>query len=55
MKETVESRALNTAAKTMQEAGLCRYDTPTKCRRAYTNDTTCAKCIKAWMISKAKR
>lgn len=55
MKKTVEAKELSIAAKIMQAAGLCRYDTPTKCQRAYTDDTTCAKCIKAWMISKAKQ
>lgn len=55
MKETVEDRALTIAAKVMQAAGLCRYDSPDKCRRVYVDEVTCDKCIKAWLLSKARK
>ena len=55
MKETVEKRAVKIAAKVMQSAGLCRYDTPRKCHRLYVDETTCDKCIEAWLISKARK
>lgn len=55
MKETVESRAVTIAAKVMQAAGLCRYDTPEKCRRVYVDEPTCNKCIKTWLLTKARK
>lgn len=55
MKETVEARAVKIAAKVMQAAGLCRYDSPEKCRRVYVDETTCDKCIRAWLLSKARQ
>lgn len=55
MKETIEDRALTIAAKVMQAAGLCRYDSPDKCRRVYVDEATCDKCIKAWLLSKARK
>ena len=53
-KETVEARAVKIAAKVMQAAGLCRYESAMKCRRLYVDETTCDKCIRAWLISKAR-
>ena len=55
MKETTEARAVKIAAKIMQAAGLCRYDSATKCRRVYVNESTCDKCIEAWLLSKARK
>lgn len=55
MKETINARAVKIAAKVMQAAGLCRYDTPTKCRRVSVDEATCDKCIRAWLINKARR
>lgn len=55
MKESIESRALTIAARIMQAAGLCRYDTPLKCRRLYVDETTCDKCIRHWLMAKAKK
>lgn len=55
MKDTVETRALKIAAKVMQAAGLCRYESVTSCRRVYVGEDTCEKCIRAWLISKAKK
>lgn len=55
MKDTVDSRAVKIAAKVMQAAGLCRYDSIDKCRRVYVDETICEKCIRSWLIFKAKK
>ena len=55
MKDTVDSRAVKIAAKIMQADGLCRYDSVEKCHRVYVDETTCERCIRAWLISKAKK
>lgn len=39
----------------MQAASLCRYDSIDKCRRVYVEETICEKCIRSWLISKAKK
>ena len=54
-KETIEARAVKIAAKVMQAAGLCRYDSPTKCRRIFTDPKTCDDCIRRWLLNKAKK
>lgn len=54
-KETTQARALRIAAGIMQAAGLCRYDNPIKCHRLYTDNTTCEKCIRMWLIAKARK
>lgn len=55
MKETVETRAVRIAARVMQAAGLCRYESPMQCRRIYTDDRTCEKCIRDWLMAKARK
>ena len=55
MTETVEARAVKIAAKIMQAAGMCRYDTIYKCHRVYVDDSTCEKCIEKWLLSKARK
>lgn len=55
MKETAEARAVKIAAKIMQAAGLCRYESATKCRRIYVDEKVCDKCIESWLLSKARR
>ena len=55
MKDTTEARAVKIAAKVMQAADLCRYDDVSKCRRIYVDETTCDKCIRAWLLSKARQ
>lgn len=55
MKETVDARAVKIAAKVMQAAGLCRYETPAKCPHIFVNEDTCDKCIRSWLITKARR
>ena len=53
-KESVEQRAVKIAARIMQADGLCRYDTPMKCHRVYVCESTCEKCIRSWLLSKAR-
>ncbi len=55
MKDTVEARAVKIAAKVMQAAGCCRYDDVSKCRRIYVDEAVCDKCIRAWLLSKARQ
>lgn len=55
MKDTVEARAVKIAAKVMQAAGLCRYESATSCRRIYTDEVTCDKCIRSWLLSKSRK
>ena len=55
IKETVERRAVKIAAKIMQADGLCRYDSPKKCRRFYIDEKTCDKCIESWLLTKARK
>ena len=55
MDKSVESRALKIAAAIMATAGLCRYESYTKCRRVYVDEIVCENCIRAWLIAKAKR
>lgn len=55
MKETVERRAVHIAAVVLVVAGMCRYDTPTKCRRSYPSTEDCEKCIERWLLNKAKK
>jgi|BioPla2DNA2_1021312.scaffolds.fasta_scaffold100604_2 hypothetical protein len=54
-KDTPEARAVKIAAKIMQAAGLCRYESPTQCRRLYVDEKTCDKCIETWLLTKAKK
>ena len=53
--ETICIRAVKIAARIMQAAGLCRHESPMQCRRVYTDDTTCEKCIRAWLMAKARK
>lgn len=55
IRETIERRAVKIAARVMQAAGLCRYDSPAKCRRACVNEKICDKCIESWLLSKARK
>lgn len=55
MKDTVETRALKIAAAVMQADGLCRYEKASQCRRLYVSEKTCEKCIRQWLIKKAKK
>ena len=52
--KTIEGRAVEIAAVVMQAAGLCRYDSVDKCRRVFPDESTCERCIKNWLLSKAR-
>ncbi|MCQ2439263.1 MAG: hypothetical protein MJ074_05845 [Oscillospiraceae bacterium] len=51
----ITKQAVKIAAAVMQAAGICRYDSPDKCRRVYTSEKTCEKCIESWLMAKAKK
>ena len=54
--ETVEERALDIAAKVLVAAGVCRYDSPTKCRKVNPPSVeVCDRCVKSWLLSKARK
>lgn len=54
-KDKVNERAVKIAAKVMMRAGLCRFDTPTKCRKVLEpSEADCTGCIKRWLLGKAK-
>ena len=53
--KTVEVRAVEIAAAVMQAAGLCRYESVTQCRRLFPDETTCERCIKSWLLAKARK
>ena len=54
MKETVESRAVKIAARILVADGICRYETTDRCRRLYVTEETCDRCIRSWLLAKAK-
>lgn len=54
MPQSEARRAVHIAAVVMQAAGLCRYETLTKCRRIDPADATCVNCIERWLLSKAR-
>lgn len=51
----ISRQAVKIAAAIMQADGICRYDSPEKCRRVYTSEKTCEKCIESWLMAKAKK
>ena len=54
--QTVEKRAVEIAAVIMVRAGLCRYSSYDKCRKAsFVSERDCTRCIKLWLIGKAKK
>lgn len=56
MKECIERRAVHIAAIIMYRAGLCRYDTPMKCRKVWPpTEQDCVKCIERWLLNRARR
>ena len=54
-KDTEERRAVHIASVVMQAAGLCRYDSPVKCRRMFAEDADCVRCIESWLLKKARK
>ena len=53
--DTIEARAVKIAARIMVADGLCRYESTDQCRRVYVGDGTCEKCLRQWLLSKARR
>lgn len=53
--QQVLRRAVKIAARVLNAAGLCRYDSVDKCHRLRTDDTTCEKCIERWLLTKARK
>jgi hypothetical protein len=54
--KTIERRAVDIAATVMYRAGLCRYDSPVKCRKTeIPNECACIRCIEAWLLARAKK
>ena len=54
--QTVEKRAVEIAAVIMVRAGLCRFNSYDKCRRfGLVSERDCARCIKLWLLGKAKK
>ena len=51
----VAKRALKIASQIMQAAGLCRYDSPLKCKKFTCSPEICDDCIEKWLIAKAKK
>lgn len=56
MPETTERRALTIAVRHMQESGVCRaFENNTQCIWLYPTDEDCRRCIKNWLMAKARR
>ncbi len=55
MNDEIYKKALTIAAIIMQRDGLCRHESVDACRRVYVDERVCQKCIREWLISKAKR
>ena len=54
--QTVEKRAVEIAAVIMVRAGLCRFNSYDKCRRlGLVSERDCTRCLKLWLIGKAKK
>lgn len=51
--ESVNERALKIAAAVLEADGVCCR--PGKCRRYYVDSQICRRCIRAWLISKARK
>ena len=55
-KSAINERAVKIAARIMVRAGLCRYESPTQCRKVFEpNESDCTGCIKRALLSKAKK
>lgn len=54
-KDKINERSVKIAARIMVRAGLCRYESPTKCRKVFEpNESDCTGCIKRFLLGKAK-
>lgn len=55
MVETEEHRAVVIAAWIMQKMGCCKYEHgAAQCRRGYVTEETCRRCIRDWLMAKAR-
>ena len=52
---SAEQRAVKIAAKVMVAAGLCRTEHPELCRKSGVERENCDKCIRGWLLSKARQ
>ena len=50
---TIEGRAVEIAAVVMEADNLCVR--AGKCPKVYVYDKTCQRCIKAWLLNKARK
>ena len=53
--ESTEQRAVKIAAKVMAAAGLGLTDHPELCRKSGVERGNCDKCIRGWLLSKARQ
>lgn len=53
--DTIESRAVKIASVIMVNAGLCRYESATQCRRLTVSPSSCEGCLRRWLLAKAKK
>ena len=53
--ESIESRAVKIASAIMVNAGLCRYESATQCRRLTVSPSSCEGCLRRWLLTKAKK
>lgn len=54
MKDSVDARAVKIAARVMVAAGLCRTENPELCKRSGENRVNCEKCVRGWLLAKAR-
>ncbi len=54
IEESFEVRALTIAVRILRAAGVCRYDDVTDCNKSNVDDKVCDKCIKSWLLDKAR-
>lgn len=48
-------QAVRIAARIIQLVGLCRYESREQCRRVHKNVLVCERCIRSWLLSKARK
>lgn len=51
----VDHKAVEVAAKVMQYIGLCRHNSRDECKKETTGGVICERCIKNWLLSKARK
>lgn len=53
--DRVLKKAVEIAATVMQAAGLCRHESVESCKRGFVCEETCVRCIRSWLLAKAKK